>query len=74
MRKPKRQIKQTVKEETLNKWNSRVKDLAMQGDFIQILSEEQDNVTWKNNAYIVPKGILTFALKACTNFLTQLII
>ena len=52
LRKPKRQIKQTVKEETLNKWNLKVKYLTMQGDFIQILSDEQDNITWKSIVYI----------------------
>ena len=62
-------MKETIKEETLNKWNSKVKDLTMQGDFIQILAEEQENVTWKSIAYNVPKGILPFALKACTNSL-----
>ena len=41
----------------------------MQGDFIKILAEEKENVTWQSIAYNVPKGILSFALKASTNCL-----
>ena len=41
----------------------------MQGDFIKLLEEEQECVTWKSIAHNVPKGILSFALKASTNTL-----
>ena len=67
--KAKKVVKESIKEEVLKTWNSRVKDLTMQGDFIQLLAEEEENVTWKSLVYNVPKGILPFALKACTNTL-----
>ena len=41
----------------------------MQGDFVSLLAEEKDNITWKSFAYNLPKGILPFVLKASTNTL-----
>ena len=41
----------------------------MQGDFIKLLAEEKENVTWQSMVYNLPKGILPFALKATTNTL-----
>ena len=35
----------------------------MQGDFVKLLAEEKENVTWKSVVYNLPKGILPFALK-----------
>ena len=61
-------MKKSVHKETLL-WNSKIEKLTMQGDFIKILAEEKENVTWQSIAYNVPKGILSFALKASTNCL-----
>ena len=58
-----------MKEESLKLWNEKVKKLVMQGDFINLLAEENENVTWKSLIYNLPKGILPFALKASTKTL-----
>ena len=57
----------TVKEETLALWNSKIKKLTLQGNFVNLLIEEQSNVTWKSIANNIPKGVLSFALKASVN-------
>ena len=48
-------------------WNNKVSKLTIQGDFVGLLIEEQTNVTWKSISNNIPKGVLSFALKACTN-------
>ena len=67
--KAKKAVKETLKEESLKLWNEKVPKLVMQGDFINLLSEEKENVTWQSMVYNLPKGILPFALKSATNCL-----
>ena len=67
----KKATKITLKEETLKKWKEKVEKLVMQGDFIKLLEEEQEDVTWKSIANNIPKGVLSFALKASTNSLNS---
>ena len=57
-------MNKSVKEETLLNWNNKVKKLTFQGDFINLLIEEESNITWKSICHNIPKGILSFALKA----------
>ena len=65
--KAKKVMVKSVKEETLLNWNEKVKKLTFQGDFINLLIEEESNVTWKSFCHNIPKGVLSFALKACVN-------
>ena len=60
-------MNKSVKEETLLNWNNKVKKLTFQGDFINLLIEEESNITWKSICHNIPKGILSFALKASVN-------
>jgi hypothetical protein len=39
----------------------------MQGDFVKLLIEEEENVSWKSIVNNIPKGVLSFALKATVN-------
>ena len=57
----------SVKEETLKYWNERISKLAFQGNFIQLLIEEKQNITWKSIINNVPRGILSFAMKSSVN-------
>ena len=41
----------------------------MKEDFIKLLAEEKENVTWKSLVYNLPKTILPFALKTTKNTL-----
>ena len=41
--------------------------LTFQGDFINLLFEEESNITWKSIINNIPKGVLSFAVKVCVN-------
>ena len=57
----------SVKSQTINDWNTRVQKLTFQGDFLKLLIDEKENVTWQSISNNIPKGVLSFALKACSN-------
>ena len=40
----------------LEKWNEKVKDLVIQGDFLNLLISEQSNVSWRSIIYGVQQG------------------
>ena len=63
----KKAMMNSVKTETMLHWNTKVKKLTFQADFIKLLIDESSNVTWKSITNNVPKGVLSFALKACSN-------
>ena len=63
----KKAMQGSVKNETINNWNTRVKKLTFQGDFIKLLIDEKESVTWQSISNNIPKGVLSFALKACSN-------
>ena len=41
----------------------------MQGDYLALIMEEGDCVTWKSFMWDVPKGVLKFAINAGVNTL-----
>ena len=61
--------KQSIQQFTIEKWNSKVEKLVMQGDFTNLLIEEKENVTWKSIINNIPRGVLSFALNSATNTL-----
>ena len=65
--KAKKATNKSIREETLTLWNDKVKKLTLQGDFINLLIEEETNVTWQSICKNIPKGVLAFALKATVN-------
>ena len=69
MPKLKQAVKEKVQLEYLDKWNKKVRDLVIQGDFLNLLISEQSNVTWKAIIHSVPKGVMEFALRSSTNIL-----
>ena len=60
-------MKNSVKQETIQYWNTRIQKLTFQGDFVKLLIEERQNATWQILIHNVPKGVLSFAIKACSN-------
>jgi hypothetical protein len=60
-------MRDSVKKQTIFEWNTKVKKLTFQGDFIKLLIDEKENMTWKSFVNNLPKGVLSFALKACSN-------
>ena len=65
----KKAIKKSIEEETLQTWNTKVQKLTMQGDFVNLLIQEKENVTWQSLIKNVPRGIMSFALNSVTNTL-----
>ena len=49
IRQAKGAILKSVKKETPKYWNERISKLAFQGNFIQLLIKEKQNITWKSN-------------------------
>ena len=52
---------------------SRVKDLIVQGDFLNLLISEKTNVAWKSIIYGVPNGVMELALRSSTNTLATVV-
>ena len=48
-------MKDAVQAETLINWDEKVKELTFQGDFVNLLIEEEENVTWKSICNNMPK-------------------
>ena len=44
----------------------------MQGDYLALIAEEGDSVSWKSYLWDIPQGILKFALNAGINTLPSL--
>ena len=62
-------VKLEVQFEYLETWNTRVKELIIQGDFLNLLISEQLNLSWKSLIYGVPRGVMQFAMRSSTNTL-----
>ena len=56
-----------VKIKTIYDWNTKVQKLTFQGDFLKLLIDEKENLTWQSISNNIPMGVLSFALKACSN-------
>ena len=52
-----------------NIWKDKAKELVSQGDLAKLLDIEEADVTWKSLIYGVPKGVMSFAMRASTNTL-----
>ena len=44
-------------------------NLTFQGEFLKLLQEEEQNITWKSYIYAVPRRVMVFAIVASTNSL-----
>ena len=67
--KAKQATKFSIQKFTIEQWNTKVHNLAMQGDFATLLIEEKKNVTWQSIIHNIPRGVLSFALNSTTNTL-----
>jgi hypothetical protein len=64
--------RQKVHTNYLDKWNSKVKDLVIQGDFLNMLISEQSDVSWKSIINGEPQGGYAICMRSCTNTLATL--
>ena len=67
----KRAVKKSLNETVMEKWNVKVKQLTMQGDFLGLLAEEQQSMTWQSVIRKMPRNVMAFATRLCTNSLNS---
>ena len=53
-------------------WKEKIGRYVMQGDFLALLVEEENCVTWKSYLWDIPQGVLKFAINASINTLPTL--
>ena len=46
-----------------------VAKLGMQGELLALLDQEKEDIAWKATIYRVPRGMMAWAVRACTNTL-----
>ena len=65
----KKETNKIIAKKFLDKCNEQAQYSPFQGEFIQLLQEEQQDITWKSYIYAVPRGVMSFAMRASTNSL-----
>ena len=65
----KREIQKRIQDDVDGYWRERIHGLIMQGDFLSLLLEEENSVTWKSFIWSVPRGVARFAINAGLNTL-----
>ena len=65
----KKAVKDAVAQRFKEKYNKQAQNLEIQGEFLQLLTEEDLDVTWKSYIYGVPRGVMSFAMRSSTNTL-----
>ena len=58
-----------VAKKFLDRCNEKAEALTFQGEFLQLLKQEEQDITWKSYIYAVPRGVMSFAMRASTNSL-----
>ena len=53
-------------------WKERIGRYVMQGDYLALIIEEGDSISWKSYMWDIPQGVLKFALNAGINTLPSL--
>ena len=67
--KAKKATQESVNQEILKTWNNKVSKLVVQGEFVKLLIEEEQSVTWQSIVRGLPRNILSFAMKLSTDCL-----
>ena len=63
------EAKRKVDELYRRRSEEKVAKLGFQGEMLKFLQEEEQDIPWKALLYRVPKGVLAWATRACTNTL-----
>ena len=50
-----------------DKISQKAESLQVQGNFLVLLEEENQDIDWKSAIYSMPRGVVAFELKAATN-------
>ena len=65
----KKASKQIVAEKYITKANSKAAETTFQGELRTLLGEEDSDISWKAIIYSVPRGVMSWAVRSCTNSL-----
>ena len=65
----KRKIQTGVQARVNDFWKEKIGRYIMQGDYLALIMEERDSITWKSYLWDVPQGVLKFAINAGINTL-----
>ena len=60
---------QIVAKQYLEKHNKKAEETPFQGEMVTLLAQEEADISWKSLIYAVPRGVMSWALRACTNSL-----
>ena len=61
--------KQKVAQIFMNQSSEEVNKLGMQGEVLALLDQEEQDIAWKASIYRVPRGVMAWSVRACTNTL-----
>ena len=53
-------------------WREKISHYVMQGDYLALIMEERDCITWRSFLWDIPQGVLKFAINAGINTLPTL--
>ena len=62
-------VKSVLRSENREKWETHVKGLAVQGNFLALASAEKQDIVWKSYMYDLKQGTLKFLLNAAIDTL-----
>ena len=69
VQKIKNKIKSNISDEFHQSWINQIRDLTVQGRFLELLKIEKNHVTWRSLIYNLPRGVLQFAINAAIDTL-----
>ena len=58
-----------MSEQFITRADKQAADAPFQGELLTLLGEEEADITWKSLIYAVPRGVMSWAIRACTNSL-----
>ena len=65
----KQAVKKTIQQDRKSYWSENIQQLIFQGDFLKLLHQEENDITWKSIIYDMPTNVLRFAVNASINCL-----
>ena len=65
----KKQANAIIAQQYIEKFNQQAEESPFQGEFINLMRQEKIDVTWKSYIFSVPRGVMSFAMRASTNSL-----
>ena len=68
----KRKIQSGVQARVNDFWKEKIGRYVMQGDYLALIAEEGDSISWRSYMWDIPQGVLKFAINAGINTLPSL--